>query len=287
MSDKSLNILIKYILKTIPCPGSHIGIMLAQELMQHITQSSLSGKFFSSSKYITINDLLNLRSCNAKCYILEQDNVIHLLDKVTILDIIDHISSDGYNIKFVLSKTKMRERSVIFSEVINVIECNIDYGSNSDPWIYVMNGSNTESLEIITYIESLTIRGIINVIKDGAGRYYCDISYAKLLSSKNIIIECTDIKTVYELFGIESAKNLIYKTLIYNSVRPYCAEFVSMYMTMSGKVLPFDREIISGKFGPLFDMYFSKPKDALVKWILSGNIDYINNPYTNVMTGCF
>lgn len=278
--------LVQFIYSCTPAPNSHIGITLAQEVMQNITQSSLSGKFISSIKYCTINDILNLRSKDTKCYIYEEDNVIDYISKVTILDIIDKITANYNNIHILLSKTKMRDYNITMRQISKATNGLYEYGYNYMPYIYIITASESDAISHISNIENTTVKGYIDVNKDNMNRYYCDNKYITDLIRLNIHYECTNVNIVYKYYGIDKAKELIYNTLVSNHVRPFCAEFISTYMTMKGRPLPFDKELIGDKFGPLFNMYFSKSKSELCKWIINNNIDNCNNQYTKMILGC-
>jgi DNA-directed RNA polymerase II subunit RPB1 len=125
-----------------------------------------------------------------------------------------------------------------------------------DEWILMTKGSNLEDVLIQEHVDST--RTISN-----------------------------DVIEVYEIFGIEAARNIIYRefskliSLNYRHVG-----LLADFMTNKGYIMPIDRHGINrGNAGPLAKSSFEETIDQLLQAGVHGKIDNMDGVSANIMMG--
>ena len=129
------------------------------------------------------------------------------------------------------------------------------YAPNEE-WILVSNGSNLEEVLIQEHID--TTRTISN-----------------------------DINEVYEIFGIEAARSIIYKELakVINLTYRHVG-LLSDFMTNKGYIMPIDRHGINrGNAGPLAKSSFEETIEQLLNAGVYGKVDNMDGVSANIMMG--
>lgn len=97
---------------------------------------------------------------------------------------------------------------------------------------------------------------------------------------------CNDVKEVYSAMGISACFHLIRETIMHQAdVSEEDALLVAGYMTWSGCPRPFVKQSVKDEYGPMFDMYYERPRHTLVEWAEREHADLLNNPYARVMVG--
>ncbi len=126
-----------------------------------------------------------------------------------------------------------------------------------DEWILVTNGSNLEEVLIQEHID--TTRTISN-----------------------------DVIEVCEIFGIEAARNIIYREFarLIPTVNYRHVGLLADFMTNKGYIMPIDRHGINrGNAGPLAKSSFEETIDQLINAGIYGKIDNMDGVSANIMMG--
>jgi DNA-directed RNA polymerase II subunit RPB1 len=126
-----------------------------------------------------------------------------------------------------------------------------------DEWILITSGSNLEELLIQEHVD--TVRTISN-----------------------------DVHEVYEIFGIEAARNVIYREFakLLESVTYRHIGLLADFMTNKGYIMPIDRHGINrGNAGPLAKSSFEETFDQLLNAGVYGKIDNMDGVSANIMMG--
>ena len=129
------------------------------------------------------------------------------------------------------------------------------YAPNEE-WILVSNGSNLEEVLVQDHID--TTRTISN-----------------------------DINEVYEIFGIEAARSIIYKELAkVISLNYRHVGLLADFMTNKGYIMPIDRHGINrGNAGPLAKSSFEETIEQLLNAGVYGKVDNMDGVSANIMMG--
>jgi hypothetical protein len=97
---------------------------------------------------------------------------------------------------------------------------------------------------------------------------------------------CNDAIQVWEHMGVAMCREILLASLIEgNGIHPSDASLIVDYMTWDGRPRTFTKQQIEGVHGPLFDMYYERPKGTLTHWITTGDRDTLDNPYSQLMVG--
>jgi DNA-directed RNA polymerase II subunit RPB1 len=126
-----------------------------------------------------------------------------------------------------------------------------------DEWILVTSGSNLEELLIQEHVD--TVRTISN-----------------------------DVHEVYEIFGIEAARNVIHREFskLLESVSYRHIGLLADFMTNKGYIMPIDRHGINrGNAGPLAKSSFEETFDQLLNAGVYGKVDNMDGVSANIMMG--
>ena len=126
-----------------------------------------------------------------------------------------------------------------------------------DEWILITSGSNLEELLIQEHVD--TVRTISN-----------------------------DVHEVYEIFGIEAARNVIHREFakLLESVNYRHIGLLADFMTNKGYIMPIDRHGINrGNAGPLAKSSFEETFDQLLNAGVYGKIDNMDGVSANIMMG--
>ena len=126
-----------------------------------------------------------------------------------------------------------------------------------DEWILITSGSNLEEILIQEHIDAT--RTISN-----------------------------DVHEVYEIFGIEAARNIIYNEFakLIPSVNYRHIGLLADFMTNKGYIMPIDRHGINrGNAGPLAKSSFEETIDQLLHAGVYGKIDNMDGVSANIMMG--
>ncbi len=126
-----------------------------------------------------------------------------------------------------------------------------------DEWILITSGSNLEEILIQEHVDAT--RTISN-----------------------------DVHEVYEIFGIEAARNIIYREFakLLDSVNYRHIGMLADFMTSKGYIMPIDRHGINrGNAGPLAKSSFEETIEQLLHAGVYGKIDNMNGVSANIMMG--
>ena len=126
-----------------------------------------------------------------------------------------------------------------------------------DEWILITSGSNLEEILIQKHVDAT--RTISN-----------------------------DVHEVYEIFGIEAARNIIYREFakLLDSVNYRHIGLLADFMTSKGYIMPIDRHGINrGNAGPLAKSSFEETIEQLLHAGVYGKIDNMDGVSANIMMG--
>jgi DNA-directed RNA polymerase II subunit RPB1 len=142
----------------------------------------------------------------------------------------------------------------VTKQSVSLAECNIYVPD--DEWILITKGSNLEDVLIQDHVDA-----------------------SRTISN--------DVIEVYEMFGIEAARNIIYREfhkLIGINYRH--VGLLADFMTNKGYIMPIDRHGINrGNAGPLAKSSFEETIDQLLQAGVHGKVDNMDGVSANIMMG--
>jgi DNA-directed RNA polymerase II subunit RPB1 len=142
----------------------------------------------------------------------------------------------------------------VTKQSVSLAECNIYVPD--DEWILITKGSNLEDVLIQDHVDA-----------------------SRTISN--------DVIEVYEMFGIEAARNIIYREfhkLIGINYRHI--GLLADFMTNKGYIMPIDRHGINrGNAGPLAKSSFEETIDQLINAGIYGKVDNMDGVSANIMMG--
>jgi hypothetical protein len=301
-----------------------IGMSISQAMIGEITQSSLSshltaGLAATSSEYLPIDDVLSLSDSGAMCSFPSSVELWRRLNAVFLSDLIEDIqilvkapqwmidchhmhfdpsySSGARKYNVVLSKKLMARYNVTMRDIerlinphMTAIKANIYVSPNLYSSLYISEKFEGDMLSLKTKMDSLLVSGdeTIGKVEYKNGICKCSSKLYPLLITKGVPeVFCNDIMQVYQTRGIIPARELIYDSLRRNSgVDKESAWIVADYMTYSGRPRAFTKKGIEGSYGHMFDMYYEKSENSLIKWLEDKDrVVKVKDIYTALMVG--
>jgi DNA-directed RNA polymerase II subunit RPB1 len=201
---------------------------------------------------------------------------------IMVLSNSDNDKTPIIHIRFDMNKVSM---SIIYAFVNNIVEPFklkgldkiTDVKINIDERIIMFDdktGDITNGTNNVLYTEGINMTDIRNIYGINLNKTYCN-----------------DIENIYELFGIEAARQVLYKefTMVFAGVGKINYQHMSILldtMTNNGVVTSVDRHGMNKlDFEPLAGASFEKPVERLNNAAVFGETDHLNSVSSRIMVG--